>query len=129
MLTVILILLSLVAVLLIGVILIQESKGGGISSAAFGGMGGQMGSMFGATRSADFIQKLTYWLMVFIAVAAIVANMAFVGKTVTTSSGSALDGLTPTAAPMMNSAPAPTGEQAPAAEPAAQPAGEDAPAE
>lgn len=121
MLTVILILLTLMAVLLIGVVLIQESKGGGISSAAFGGMGGQMGSMFGATRSADFIQKLTYWLMVGIGVVAIFANLTLIDHTGPTSD-STFDGLTPSAAtqPIMDGgaaapAPAETQTETPAA--------------
>ena len=59
MLTLITILIALDCILLIGVVLIQNPKGGGIDS-TFGGQSANQ--MFGAARSADFIEKLTWWL-------------------------------------------------------------------
>jgi preprotein translocase subunit SecG len=59
MLTLVTILIALDCILLIGVVLIQNPKGGGIDST----MGGQGATqMFGAAKSADFIEKLTWYL-------------------------------------------------------------------
>lgn len=49
----------LVCVLLMAVILIQNPKGGGVDS-TFGGQSANQ--MFGAARSVDFIEKLTWGL-------------------------------------------------------------------
>ncbi len=46
------------SVLLIAAILIQNPKGGIIDAS----MGGSATQMFGATRSADFVEKATWWL-------------------------------------------------------------------
>lgn len=59
MLTLITILIALDCILLIGVVLIQNPKGGGVDS-TFGGQSANQ--MFGAARSADFVEKLTWWL-------------------------------------------------------------------
>jgi preprotein translocase subunit SecG len=61
MLTVMVILIALVSVMLIAVILIQNPKGGGID-ATFGGQGANQ--MFGAAKSTDFIEKLTWGLAI-----------------------------------------------------------------
>lgn len=53
------ILIALICVLLIFVILIQNPKGGGVDS-TFGGQSANQ--MFGAARSVDFIEKLTWGL-------------------------------------------------------------------
>ena len=52
------VLITIVSALLIGSILIQNPKGGGIDAS----MGGSASQMFGATRSADFVEKATWWL-------------------------------------------------------------------
>ena len=52
-------LIALISVLLIGAVLIQNPKGGGVDS-TFGGA--QANQMFGAARSADFIEKATWYL-------------------------------------------------------------------
>lgn len=52
---------ALVCVLLMVVILIQNPKGGGVDS-TFGGQSANQ--MFGAARSADFIEKLTWYLAI-----------------------------------------------------------------
>ena len=53
------ILIALVAVMLIGVILIQNPKGGGVDS-TFGGSAAN--TMFGASRSTDLVEKATWYL-------------------------------------------------------------------
>lgn len=55
------ILITLVCVLLMAVILIQNPKGGGIDS-TFGGSGANQ--MLGAAKSTDFIEKLTWGLAI-----------------------------------------------------------------
>lgn len=61
MLTALTVLIALVSVLLIGAILIQNPKGGGVDS-TFGGS--QANQMFGAAKSADFIEKATWALAI-----------------------------------------------------------------
>ena len=53
------VLIALICVLLMGVVLIQNPKGGGIDS-TFGGSASNQ--MFGAAKSTDFIEKLTWGL-------------------------------------------------------------------
>ena len=53
------VLIALVSVLLMGVILIQNPKGGGVDS-TFGG--NATNQMFGAAKSADFVEKATWGL-------------------------------------------------------------------
>jgi len=53
------ILIALVCVLLMLVVLIQNPKGGGVDS-TFGGQSANQ--MFGAAKSTDFIEKLTWYL-------------------------------------------------------------------
>jgi preprotein translocase subunit SecG len=57
--TVITIIIALVSTLLIVVVLVQNSKGGGVD-ATLGGS--QANQIFGAAKSADFIEKLTWYL-------------------------------------------------------------------
>jgi preprotein translocase subunit SecG len=59
MLTVLTVMIALVCVMLMGVVLIQNPKGGGVDS-TFGGQSANQ--MFGAARSADFVEKLTWYL-------------------------------------------------------------------
>jgi len=54
------VLIALISLLLMAAILIQNPKGGGIDS-TFGG--GQAQQLFGASQSADFIEKATWWLV------------------------------------------------------------------
>jgi preprotein translocase subunit SecG len=72
---------SIAAVLLIIVVLMQASKGGGLTG-TFGGAG-NMSSMFGTRRTADFLNKATWWLAGIVAVLAIVANLFFLPGKVT----------------------------------------------
>ena len=55
------VLIAMVSVLLMGAVLIQNPKGGGVDS-TFGGT--QANQMFGASRSADFIEKVTWGLAI-----------------------------------------------------------------
>ena len=55
------ILTAITSLLLMLVVLIQNPKGGGVDS-TFGGQGANQ--MFGAARSADFIEKLTWGLAI-----------------------------------------------------------------
>ncbi len=66
---------SVIAVVLMVVVLMQASKGEGLSG-TFGGSG-SMGSMFGTRRTADFLSKATWWLGGSLAVLAIVINLFF----------------------------------------------------
>jgi preprotein translocase subunit SecG len=59
MITVMTVLIALVCVLLMATILIQNPKGGGVDS-TFGGQSANQ--MFGAAKSTDFIEKLTWGL-------------------------------------------------------------------
>ena len=59
MLTLITVLIAINSVLLVLVVLIQNPKGGGIDS-TYGGLGATQ--MLGASRSTDFIEKLTWYL-------------------------------------------------------------------
>jgi preprotein translocase subunit SecG len=59
MVTVLTLLIALNCFLLMAVVLIQNPKGGGVDS-TFGGQGANQ--MFGAARSTDFIEKLTWFL-------------------------------------------------------------------
>jgi preprotein translocase subunit SecG len=53
--------ISLVCILLIGSVLIQNPKGGGVD-ATFGGNAANQ--MFGAAKSTDFIEKATWYLAI-----------------------------------------------------------------
>ncbi len=68
MITVLTILIALVSFLLMAVVLIQNPKGGGVD-ATFGGAGANQ--VFGAARSTDFIEKLTWGLAITLFILAI----------------------------------------------------------
>ena len=61
MLTAMTVLIALVCLLLMGAVLIQNPKGGGVDS-TFGGS--QANQMFGAAKSTDFIEKVTWGLAI-----------------------------------------------------------------
>jgi preprotein translocase subunit SecG len=65
------ILIAAVAFLLIAAVLIQNPKGGGVDT-TFGG--GAANQMFGAAKSADLIEKLTWGLAVALLVLCIVST-------------------------------------------------------
>ena len=61
MLTILTVLTALVCVLLMAAVLIQNPKGGGVDS-TFGGQSANQ--MFGAAKSTDFIEKITWGLAI-----------------------------------------------------------------
>ncbi len=76
MITFLTILTALVCILLMVVILIQNPKGGGVDS-TFGGQGANQ--MFGAAKSSDMIEKLTWGLAIALFVLCIVTAIAVNG--------------------------------------------------
>ena len=77
MLTALTILIAVICVLLMAVVLIQNPKGGGVDS-TFGGQSANQ--MFGAAKSADFIEKLTWYLAAALFVLCILTTLV-VGST------------------------------------------------
>ena len=72
---------AIVAAVLVGVILMQRSEGGGL------GMGGNPSGLMGARGGGDFMTRLTAWLaFAFVALSVVLAGMA-----VNTGSGSSID--------------------------------------
>lgn len=68
----------LISILLIIVVLMQASKGGGLAG-TFGG--GNVGMMFGVRRTADFLIKATQTLAVLFGVLALIINIFFLPRT------------------------------------------------
>ncbi len=67
------VLVALVCLLLMGVILIQNPKGGGLDSTFGGGGGGN--SVLGAAKSTDLIEKLTWGLAITLFVLCIITSL------------------------------------------------------
>ncbi|MBD5237212.1 MAG: preprotein translocase subunit SecG [Bacteroidales bacterium] len=110
------ILIVIASLLLIGVVLIQKSKGGGLASDYSSG-----NQYLGYRKTTDFVEKATWSLAIFICILSICA--AFTVKTPVTQSS------IQTVAPAPNSAaPAPVNKPAAAPAPAATPAPAAAPA-
>ena len=72
------VLIALVCVLLMGAVLIQNPKGGGVDS-TFGGS--QANQMFGAAKSTDFIEKITWYLAIALGILCIITAMMVGGGT------------------------------------------------
>lgn len=72
MLSLIAVITAVICVLLIAIILIQNPKGGGVDS-TFGGSAANQ--MFGAARSADIVEKATWYLAAALFVLCIVATL------------------------------------------------------
>ena len=72
MVTVMTVLIALICVLLMAAVLIQNPKGGGVDS-TFGGQSANQ--MFGAAKSTDFIEKLTWYLAAALFILCIVSSM------------------------------------------------------
>lgn len=102
------ILIVLASLLLVGAVLIQKSKGGGLASNYASG-----NQYMGYRKTTDFIEKATWTLAIFICVISICASFAI--KTPVNVSSIA-------PAPAATSAPAPAPTSAPAATPAQAPA-------
>lgn len=71
--TFLLILSVFISLLLMAVVLMQSSKGGGLAG-SFGGPG-EMGTIFGVRRTADFLMKTTWVLAISLMLLAIVINL------------------------------------------------------
>lgn len=67
------IIITLVCIVLMGVVLIQNPKGGGVDS-TFGG--GAANQVFGAAKSTDFIEKLTWGLAIALFALCIIATLS-----------------------------------------------------
>jgi len=65
-------LVTVISIFLIIMVLMQSSKGGGLAG-TFGG--GNMGSMFGTRRTADFLSKATWWLGGALCALALIVNL------------------------------------------------------
>ncbi len=87
MITLLTILIALVCLLLMLVVLIQNPKGGGLDS-TFGGGGANQ--MFGAAKSTDLIEKITWGLAIALFVLCIITAII-----VNAHSGGALNGTIP----------------------------------
>ena len=73
MLTLLIILIALVCVMLMGVVLIQNPKGGGLDS-TFGGSAGA-NQMFGAAKTTDLIEKITWGLAIALFILCILTSL------------------------------------------------------
>lgn len=80
MLSTITVLIAIVSVLLVLVVLMQNSKGGGIDP----NFGGQAQQLFGAARSTDFIEKATWVLAAALFALCVVAVLSVGGGTAVT---------------------------------------------
>ena len=105
--TFLVILIILVCVLLTLVILMQSSKGDGLS----GGLGapGGVGAVFGVRRAADALQRATIWLGGILIVLCLLANIFFLptaSRTPNAVSGGKATVKTDQQAPPVQSAPA-----------------------
>ena len=107
MLEAIIIIIIIACILLIGVVLIQNPKGGGLSQ-SFGGFSNQM---MGVKRTTDFLEKATWSLIGGIAVLSLV-TIFFVNRNTTTAvKENALNGLGPTSTPLNQQQQAPQQNQ------------------
>lgn len=89
---VIIVLTVIVAIFLIGIVLIQKSKGGGLSS-QFGGAG----SVMGVRQTNSFLEKSTWTLISVLVVLSIISS--FTMPKVSTATGLRTKAATSTAAP------------------------------
>lgn len=105
--TLVIILTILSAVMLIGVVLIQKSKGGGLGSTF-----ASSNSILGVKRTNDVIEKVTWWLAGIICLLSVVSVFVAPALTTTTQIRSHVEA---PAAPAINvETPAAAAEQAPA---------------
>lgn len=68
----------LISAVLIIMVLLQSSKGGGLAG-TFGG--GGVGAMFGTRRTADFLSKSTWWLAGVLVILILLINLFFLPGT------------------------------------------------
>lgn len=115
---VIIVLTVIVAILLIGIVLIQKSKGGGLSSQF-----GNAGSVMGVRQTNSFLEKTTWTLAILIGILSIASAYtmpkASEATEIRTKAAPAAPAM-PTGNQFGSEAPAPVGTPAPAAAPAAE---------
>lgn len=85
--TILTIITALLSILLIGVVLIQNPKGGGVD-ATFGG--GATNQVLGAAKSTDFIEKLTWYLAAAILILCIIIAAVYAGADVSAGGADAI---------------------------------------
>ena len=73
--TILTVLIVIAAVLLVGVVLLQNGKGGGLASNFVAG-----NQTFGVRQTADLLEKITWGLVAFIIVVSIISSFAMGGK-------------------------------------------------
>lgn len=119
--TLIVILLIIVSFLLGAVILVQNSKGGGLTSGF-----AASNQIMGVRKTTDFLEKLTWGFAIGLLVLAMVGNFVLPKNSANTGGTSVIEEQIQNAP----SAPAPTAPAPaqPGAQPAGQPAGQPAPA-
>ncbi len=77
------IILIICAILMIAVVLLQPGKGD--LSATFGGIGSQMGSMFGMQKTANILTRITKYLAIAILLITLLSNKFFIGQDYSTN--------------------------------------------
>lgn len=118
----IVVIVVLAAILLCGIVLIQESKGGGLASSV-----SEANSMMGVRKTTDFVEKAT-WTLAIVMIVLSVLSVAFIpessnGSVITNeASNQATSATNMPAIPQTTAAPAATEEAAPAATEEAAPA-------
>ncbi len=80
--TVLSMILIAVSVVLVIMVLLQSSKGGGLAGGITGGAG-NMGQMFGTRRTADFLSRATWWLGSIILGLTVIINLFFLPGQIT----------------------------------------------
>jgi preprotein translocase subunit SecG len=78
-----------IAILLIAVVLMQSSKGGGLAG-SFGGTSASFGNVFGVRKTADILSRMTTILGTVFIVLAFLINLFFLPNKVTTEQKSFL---------------------------------------
>ena len=68
----------LMSVVIVVMVLLQPSKGGG-AGGAFGALGSNLGSTFGSRRTLDFLAKGTTWVAASLAILCVLANIFLAG--------------------------------------------------
>jgi len=74
----VLILCALLSGVLVVVVLLQASKGGGLAGIAGGSQ--QIGTMFGTRRTADFLSKATWYIGAILLVLTLLVNLFLLPK-------------------------------------------------
>jgi preprotein translocase subunit SecG len=106
--TLIIVLVILAAILMCGIVLIQESKGGGLASGF-----SSSNQIMGVRKTTDFLEKATWGLAIIMVVLSVV-SMAFVTRTTVEEQPLTAPIQTQTDANNVQSFPAATQQQAPA---------------